>query len=117
MVYIKEGLELNVRGAGPRASAVLERLGYKSEGGYVAKAKKANVAKERTENERTDTSVNGASRKDLMDAVQRLGVKNFRVMNKAELLMIVNGATPVQIEAIQLAAVTRWKSGWSKNKK
>ncbi|MEK7140494.1 MAG: hypothetical protein AAB815_01790, partial [Patescibacteria group bacterium] len=66
--------------------------------------------------ERTDSSIDGATRNDLMLAVQRLGVKNFRVMNKEELKSICNGATPQQIEAIQLAAVTRWKSGFGKGK-
>lgn len=67
--------------------------------------------------ERTDSSIDGATRNDLMEAVKRLGIKNFRVMNKEELKAIVNGATGPQIEAIQLAAVTRWKSGWGKKKK
>lgn len=57
-----------------------------------------------------------ASRAVLMQQVRDRGVKNFRVMNKEELQSIVNGATPQQIEAIQLSAVTRWKAGWSKNK-
>ena len=66
--------------------------------------------------ERVDSSVHGATRNQLMEAVKGLGIKNFRVMNKAELLMICEGATPQQIEAIQLAAVTRWKSGWGTKK-
>lgn len=56
------------------------------------------------------------SRSALMAEVQRRGIKNFRVMNKKELRAIVDGATAPQIEAIQIAAVSRWKSGWKKNK-
>lgn len=52
------------------------------------------------------------TRNQLMEKVKSLGIKNFRVMNKEELKMIVSGASVPQIEAIQLAAVTRWKSGW-----
>ena len=58
----------------------------------------------------------GPTRNELMLEVKAKGIKNFRVMNKEELAMIVGGATPQQIEAIQLAAVSRWKSGFGKRK-
>ena len=56
----------------------------------------------------------GQSRNQLMEAVKSRGIKNFRVMNKAELAEIVGGAKSDRIEAIMKEAVTRWKAGWTK---
>ena len=58
----------------------------------------------------------GQSRNQLMEEVKSRGIKNFRVMNKAELTEIVGGAKPERIEAIQKEAVNRWKSGWGTKK-
>ena len=63
-----------------------------------------------------EVEAQGRSRNELMEWVKERGIKNFRVMNKEELAAIVGGATPQQIEAIQLAAVSRWKSGFGKRK-
>jgi hypothetical protein len=44
-------------------------------------------------------------------------VKNYRVLNKAELLQVVtDGVTQEQINAVVSAAVTRWRSGWGSKK-
>lgn len=56
----------------------------------------------------------GSSRNDLMLEVKSHSIKQFRVMNKAELAEIVNGATPQRIEEIQKMAVDRWKAGQTK---
>lgn len=56
------------------------------------------------------------SRNHLMDEVRARGIKNFRVMNKAELAEIVEGAKADRIAEIQKQAVERWKSGWGKEK-
>ncbi|MBU1864520.1 MAG: hypothetical protein KKH94_12745 [Candidatus Omnitrophica bacterium] len=45
------------------------------------------------------------------------GIKNFRVLNKEELLQATaDSIAPEQIDAIVTGAVTRWKSGWGKRK-
>lgn len=98
--------------------AVLESLGFKTEGEMaknktVAEPKKqVRVAIEKYKNE-----AKVCTRNEMMLEVKSMGIKNFRVMNKEELTAIINGAPKAQIEAIQLAAVTRWKSGWNKEKK
>ena len=56
------------------------------------------------------------SRNQLMEAVKSRGIKNFRVMNKAELAEIIGCAKPDRIEAIMKEAVARWKSGWGTKK-
>ena len=46
------------------------------------------------------------------------GIKNFRVLNKGELgLVLADGITPEQIEKVVSGAVARWKSGWGSKKK
>ncbi len=55
------------------------------------------------------------SRADLMDQARARGVKNFRVLNKEELMHVTaEGITQQEIDAIVAGAVTRWKSGWGK---
>ncbi|MBI5147755.1 MAG: hypothetical protein HZA37_01225 [Parcubacteria group bacterium] len=97
--------------------AVLERLGFKPE----TQTKEGNVAKKKKALEKKAPAVKsakaetaGLSRNELMEEVKSRGIKNFRVMNKAELAEIVGGAKPERIEAIQKEAVARWKSGWTK---
>ena len=55
------------------------------------------------------------SRNDLMLKVKSMGIKQFRVMNKAELLEVLS-ATPERIAEIQKTVVERWKSGFGKRK-
>ncbi len=116
--------------------AVLERLGFKTEGDEMAKKKRAvakaaapkkvELASRKTIDKAseefrekiiaTKAETEGQSRNQLMETVKSRGIKNFRVMNKAELAEIVGGAKPDRIEAIQKEAVERWKSGWGKKK-
>ena len=57
------------------------------------------------------------SRNDLMLEAKAKGIKNFRILNKAELFKVLDPATIQQeIDGIVSDAVIRWKSGWSKNK-
>ena len=61
---------------------------------------------------------NGESRNDLMLKAKEKGIKNFRILNKEELLHILaKGITKQEIEAIISGAIARWKSGWGKGKK
>jgi hypothetical protein len=58
------------------------------------------------------------SRNELMLKAKERGIKNFRVINKAELIEILKDSTTKErIDEIVSGAVARWKSGWGKNKK
>jgi len=93
--------------------AVLERLGFKTEENEMAKKKKA-AAKPAVKVEKAETE--GQSRNQLMEVVKSRGIKNFRVMNKAELAEIVGGAKADRVAEIQKQAVERWKTGWGTKK-
>ena len=59
-----------------------------------------------------------SSRHDLMLQARDKGVKNYRVLNKAELAEVVKEkTTKARIDEIVKGAVARWKSGWGKRKK
>ena len=59
----------------------------------------------------------GASRNELMLAAKERGVKNFRVLNKQELMDVLkNIGDQKAVDAIVAGAVARWKSGWGKRK-
>lgn len=71
---------------------------------------KGKVSKKRAE-------VGGPSRQELMELARSKKIKNFRVMNKAELSEITkSGTTVARAKEIEETAVKRWKSGWSTNK-
>jgi len=71
--------------------------------------KKKGSAKKKTGTEK--------SRNDLMLEAKAKGIKNFRVLNKAELSRVLEPkVTEEEIAGIVKGAVDRWKSGWSKNK-
>ncbi len=96
----------------------MERLGFKTEGDEMAKKKKAASVKTAAVKsgavKSAKAETEGLTRNQLMEEVKKRGIKNFRVMNKAELAEIGGGAKPERIEAIQKEAVSRWKSGWTK---
>ena len=55
----------------------------------------------------------GQTRADLMAQAREKGIKNFRVLNKEELMKILAPeATKEDINNIVQGAVARWKSGW-----
>jgi hypothetical protein len=57
------------------------------------------------------------TRQALMLMAKDRGIKNFRVLNKAELGQILaEGVTPEQIEKVISGAVARWKAGWGSKK-
>ena len=58
------------------------------------------------------------TRQALMLKAKARGIKNFRVLNKEELgLVLADGVTPEQIEKVVSGAVDRWKFGWDSKKK
>lgn len=115
MRYISEKHEVVINAQG--GYAALERLGFKPETqikeSQMAKKKKA-AKKSAVKVEKTETQ--DQSRNQLMEMVKLRGIKNFRVMNKAELAEIVSGAKADRVAAIQKQAVERWKSGWGTKK-
>ena len=57
------------------------------------------------------------TRQALMLMAKDGGIKNFRVLNKAELLQVLaDGVTPAQIDEVVAGAVARWKAGWGTKK-
>lgn len=57
------------------------------------------------------------TRQALMLMAKERGIKNFRVLNKAELKQVlVEGVTQEQIDQVVAGAVTRWKAGWGSKK-
>ena len=57
------------------------------------------------------------TRNTLMLQAKDRGIKNFRVLNKEELMHVTaDGITQQEIDAIVAGAVARWKSGWGKRK-
>ena len=57
------------------------------------------------------------TRQALMLMAKDRGIKNFRVLNKAELVQVLaEGVTPDQIEQVVSGAVARWKVGWGSKK-
>lgn len=132
MRYINEaGMIVNVLSGGLRACAVMESMGYSTEEDMSKKkhfvktltgiqemkkrpalvVKGALVERKNGSKSLVGTLLTG-SRNDLMLKVKAMHVKNFRVLNKAELLEIIDGATAERVQAIVDAAVLRWKSGW-----
>ena len=58
------------------------------------------------------------SRNELMLIAKDRGIKNFRILNKNELMHILaEGITQQEIDALVAGAVKRWKSGWGSKKK
>lgn len=58
------------------------------------------------------------TRQALMLMAKERGIKNFRVLNKAELsAVLVEGVTPERIQEVVSGAVVRWKAGWGTKKK
>jgi len=57
------------------------------------------------------------TRNTLMLQAKDRGIKNFRVLNKEELMHVTaDGITQQEIDAIVAGAVARWKAGWGKRK-
>lgn len=58
------------------------------------------------------------SRNDLMIRARNIGIKNFRVLNKAELIdVLAHKDDAAHVSKVVEAAVKRWRAGWSKGKK
>ena len=59
----------------------------------------------------------GPSRNDLMLQAKAKGIKNFRILNRAELTEVLRSDICTEgISVIVTSAVNRWKSGWGTRK-
>jgi len=57
------------------------------------------------------------SRNELMLIAKDRGIKNFRILNKEELMHVTaEGITQQEVDALIDGAVKRWKSGWGSRK-
>ena len=57
------------------------------------------------------------SRNELMLIAKDRGIKNFRILNKNELMhVLADGITQQEVDALVAGAVDRWKSGWGSKK-
>jgi len=64
-----------------------------------------------------ETLVKEPTRHELMLKAKERGIKNFRVINKQELVEILKeGTSQERINEIVAGAVARWKAGWGKKK-
>lgn len=53
------------------------------------------------------------TRNEMMFEAKARGIKNFRVLNKEELMhVLAGGITQQEVDAIVAGAVSRWKAGW-----
>ena len=58
-----------------------------------------------------------ATRNNLMLEAKEKGIKNFRILNKQELIdCLAHLAEPEYVKKVVDAAIIRWQSGWKKNK-
>jgi len=98
--------------AGRSAVELLQKHGIKPN-----KTKRANdTLAERTadivKEEKAVETAKGPSRNDLMMQAKERGIKNFRILNKEELLKVLSAKDTIEIDTIVTAAIQRWKSGW-----
>ena len=67
--------------------------------------------------EAADTHSNGLSRNELMLEAKTRSIKNFRILNKQELIEILkDGTTQERASEIVAGAIARWKNGWGTGK-
>lgn len=97
----------------------LHKLHAKHYGKKKSKTQKAKVpAKTLEKSETGETCSKSLSRNELMLQAKAKGIKNFRVINKEELVEILKeDTTQERINEIVSGAVARWKAGWGKSKK
>lgn len=97
----------------------LHKLHAKHYGKKKSKTQKPKApAKPLEKSETSETHGKGPSRNELMLQAKAKGIKNFRVINKEELVEILReGTTQERMNEIVSGAVARWKAGWGKGKK
>lgn len=101
-----------------RDKEFLHKLHAKHYGKKKSKTQKAKASVEAPNELATGKSVaKEPTRNDLMLKAKERGIKNFRVINKEELVEILKeGTTQERINEVVSGAVARWKAGWGKGK-
>ncbi len=85
---------------------------------YYGKKKSKAQAPGKAPVKHKSNSNEGPSRHEIMLQAKTKGIKNFRVINKEELVEILKeGTNQERINEIVSGAVARWKAGWGKGKK
>ncbi|MCM8797071.1 MAG: hypothetical protein NC923_04250 [Candidatus Omnitrophica bacterium] len=93
---------------------LLDKLHTKYYGKKKPKAQDPNAPGKAPEKPKASSN-QGPSRNELMLQAKAKGVKNFRVLNKEELVEILKeDTTQERISEIVTGAVDRWKAGWGK---
>jgi hypothetical protein len=102
-----------------KSKEFLHKLHAKYYGKKKSKTQKAKAPVEATkEPEAGESATKEPTRHELMLKAKERGIKNFRVLNKEELVEILKeGVTQERINEIVSGAVARWKAGWGKGKK
>jgi len=96
----------------------LNKLHAKHYGKKKSKVQKPKVPAKTSEKPEADKTISKRpSRNELMLEAKAKGIKNFRVINKQELVEILKkDTTQERINEIISGAVARWKAGWGKKK-
>ncbi|MDP3785934.1 MAG: hypothetical protein Q8R05_00020 [Candidatus Omnitrophota bacterium] len=97
----------------------LHTLHSKYYGKAKSKAKEAKAPAKTPEKSKPGVALtSGQSRNELMLAAKAKGIKNFRILNKSELIEVLKeGTSQERTSEIIGGAVARWKSGWGTGKK
>jgi len=96
---------------------LLDKLHAKYYGKKKSKARNPKTPGKAPEKPKAGSNA-GPSRHELMLQAKAKGIKNFRVINKEELVEILKeDTTQERITEIVSGAVARWKAGWGKGKK
>lgn len=130
--YIEKMMSLNDRDsdrevwllAGPANQEFRQEVMTKLEGekipiskcGVNAICERLKIAKNGSRNTKVETE-GKESRHLLMLKAKERSIKNFRVLNKNELMHVTaDGITQQEIDILVASAVARWKSGWGSRK-
>lgn len=101
-----------------KSKEFLSKLHAKYYGGKKSKAQEPKIPEKKLKESKVDdTHAKGPSRNELMLQAKVKGIKNFRVLNKEELIEILKEwITKERISQIVGGAVARWKNSWGKGK-
>ena len=96
------------------ATEILKKHGIKP-----TRTKKANdaLAEKTADIVKEEIVTKGVSRNDMMMQAKERGIKNFRILNKEELIKVLAAKDTIDIETIVTVAVQRWKSGFGNRSK
>jgi hypothetical protein len=102
-----------------KSKEFLNKLHAKYYGEKKSKAQEPKtLVKKLKESKVGDAFSKGPSRNELMLKAKAKGIKNFRVINKEDLIEILKeGITKERINELVAQAVAKWKSSWGRGKR